>query len=733
MQLAVERGEPHSGVQPSCESGAAQPSLESESDIKAEHDITLAEIVGSVAKGTKLNRGILLPIATRKALLARVVGTRLVLLRLKERIELRRKKRKREVRNFWLALKYIWWPKITRVFRPIPNIEFFRPSIKHVESHFGTAVASYFVLLRWLFYMNLTILVVWMLFVLIPQFVLEPYLRTQRQPTVPCIYTNDSYECPSAYDTNLHFLALPSCKSPPSDAVTATFCAADHSSRVVALPNGTENSTGCPYSSTEYYLCPAYQPVPVAYLMCTAVVYCISFIMLIISLGRAYVDSTVKFSPFIKANFCHAIFSAWDYKISNARAVKVKKAFIRTELQEELAVYDVQSAKPRNFCKVVLIRIVTNLIVLALMAACGAAIITATKYSWNQLVALNLNAIGLIVPILIIASIIILPIIFHVIAGFEQYETQSGHEIMTLIRSSFFRISTLIVYLVAAYAAIQCTQNKNIQASELNTTYCVNQCWETFIGQQFYNLQILEFLFVTLFTIIYECGRHALYKAFHKRVQHKVLKSILSRASFSISDSFNDLVYYQLLMWLGFFFCPALPAFQVIILFITFFVKKYSLMFNLEPQKDALFRASSTTVVSAVTFLVVLGGSVFPLGYAVSRFRPSVDCGPFRDKATFLSVISEVVDASGTGGKEFLYYVSSSGFIVPLIMVLITLLFISFAVIIAKKKLLRLTIAHLDAEGLSLINIDESTLPLLVELRHQSSAAQEANLDCSEF
>ena len=140
------------------------------------------------------------------------------------------------------------------------------------------------------------------------------------------------------------------------------------------------------------------------------------------------------------------------------------------------------------------------------MAACGAAIITATKYSWNQvcvryssavlnflrctnllpphhtlqLVALNLNAIGLIVPILIIASIIILPIIFHVIAGFEQYETQSGHEIMTLIRSSFFRISTLIVYLVAAYAAIQCTQNKNIQASELNTTYCVNQVWSTF-------------------------------------------------------------------------------------------------------------------------------------------------------------------------------------------------------------------------------------------------------------
>ena len=95
-----------------------------------------------------------------------------------------------------------------------------------------------------------------------------------------------------------------------------------------------------------------------------------------------------------------------------------------------------------------------------------------------QLVAQKLNAIGLIVPILIIASIIILPIIFHVIAGFEQYKTQSGHEKMTLIRSSFVRISTLLIYIIAAFSAIECTQSKDIQLAALNTfknntTYCL--------------------------------------------------------------------------------------------------------------------------------------------------------------------------------------------------------------------------------------------------------------------
>ena len=35
-----------------------------------------------------------------------------------------------------------------------------------------------------------------------------------------------------------------------------------------------------------------------------------------------------------------------------------------------------------------------------------------------------------------------------------------------------------------------------------------------------------------------------------------------------------------------------------------------------------------------------------------------------------MAVISEVVDGSSAGAKEFFHYMSSSGFIVPLIMVL---------------------------------------------------------------
>ncbi len=41
--------------------------------------------------------------------------------------------------------------------------------MKEVESHFGTAVVSYFIFLRWLFVMNLIIFAFWFGFVVIPQ------------------------------------------------------------------------------------------------------------------------------------------------------------------------------------------------------------------------------------------------------------------------------------------------------------------------------------------------------------------------------------------------------------------------------------------------------------------------------------------------------------------------------------------------------------------------------------
>ena len=63
------------------------------------------------------------------------------------------------------------WPKIKSQLRIFRSYRLWKSHIKQVEGHFGTAVVSYFIFLRWLFVMNLVIFALWFGFVCIPQFI----------------------------------------------------------------------------------------------------------------------------------------------------------------------------------------------------------------------------------------------------------------------------------------------------------------------------------------------------------------------------------------------------------------------------------------------------------------------------------------------------------------------------------------------------------------------------------
>ena len=194
--------------------------------------------------------------------------------------------------------------------------ELWRSHIKQVEGHFGTAVASYFVLLRWLFYMNVIIFGVWTLFVSIPQFVVEPSLGEEHLPCIKRNGSNGSYKC----SHNTIVLLLPGNCTISRGVTKATLCS-NKSAAVTTIPKGTKPTTICNKSSLEFeewYQCPADLPSfgspvdlvtgrggyndtvlflghysklteyngisynrPVAILVCTAVVFGISFIMLI--------------------------------------------------------------------------------------------------------------------------------------------------------------------------------------------------------------------------------------------------------------------------------------------------------------------------------------------------------------------------------------------------------------------------------------------------------------------
>lgn len=60
------------------------------------------------------------------------------------------------------------WPKIKSRLQVIRSWELWKEHMKEIEGHFGTAVVSYFIFLRWLFIMNIIIFALWFSFVIIP-------------------------------------------------------------------------------------------------------------------------------------------------------------------------------------------------------------------------------------------------------------------------------------------------------------------------------------------------------------------------------------------------------------------------------------------------------------------------------------------------------------------------------------------------------------------------------------
>ncbi len=71
------------------------------------------------------------------------------------------------------------WPKIKSRLRIALSYRLWNGHMKEVEGHFGTAVVSYFVYLRWLFIMNLVIFALWFGLVVVPNSI---YVSVENPP-----------------------------------------------------------------------------------------------------------------------------------------------------------------------------------------------------------------------------------------------------------------------------------------------------------------------------------------------------------------------------------------------------------------------------------------------------------------------------------------------------------------------------------------------------------------------
>lgn len=595
-----------------------------------------------------------------------------------------------------MKLKDVHWPKMRNKLKEISSYELWRGRIKKVEAYYGTAVAGYFVSLRWLLWVNVALGAVWCGCVCIPQVVWEASSPASTSPDyelqllLACNYSNGSvfYNC-FHYKWYSYILDL---------------LVGQGRYRYTMLYLGH-------YSTSSHLLSASYN-IPAAILFFTLATYVVSFILIAFKLSHTYNGTFLDLGVDASSNFCNKLFSAWDHNVVDRSAIKLKKASIATDLKEELSELYKKAFK-RTYLQlagIVFIRTVTNLLVIAVLALSAGAVYYATEWSWKERIAVSsvpLSSLNgnvptvlkaFLVPLVMNVLELVLPWFFELVVRLEKFKTKGGEVAMTIIRTAVVRIGNMAVYAVLVYIAVSCTQNTEVfyvPTYTSNTTYCT-PCWETFLGQQFYTLALTNFLISIIGTIIIDTTRHIFHKLFHHRVKNKLLQALLSKRTFSISENILDLISSQFLLWMGFLFFPLHPLLMIFMLFVTFYVKWYSLMKNMEPRRKRVFRGALTQFLFVLLLLFVLLIAMIPVGFSAARLKPSEDCGPFKGKETMLAVLTDLINSiPNYRAQELIKFLTSSGFLIPLNMAYTATIFLLLVILRATHKKLQLVKAQL--------------------------------------
>ncbi|XP_042308524.1 transmembrane channel-like protein 8 [Sceloporus undulatus] len=391
-----------------------------------------------------------------------------------------------------------------------------------------------------------------------------------------------------------------------------------------------------------------------------------------------------EFKPCVSAR----IFSEWDFCIQSPEAATLKQKTIynglKIDLAEEMRHLQNQQRTRKDLAQLYLLRLVINCVILLLMAAAFYFIHLATeisqKYSQNDAAKLGVLS-QYLPPVTISIANIFLPFLFHILVQLENYSPNTEVN-LTLVRCVILKLSSLGMFLfflghrvlcVGSSSALQC------QPCGYNKLY---QCWETHIGQEMYKMTIFSFLTTLAFTFLISLPRSLLAK--HST---SALAQWLGKEEFLVPHNVLDIVAAQTVIWIGIFFCPLLPLLGCVSIFLTFFVKKYTLFQNCQPSTK-LFRASHSKFLFHIMLLLGLFLACSPLSYVITRVSPSHACGLFRNYSSSWQAVPVAVSHLPPSAQLVLNFAASNVFCFSLLMLLSLILTVYISQAQANRKVI---------------------------------------------
>uniref|UniRef100_A0A8B9TSP9 Transmembrane channel-like protein n=1 Tax=Anas platyrhynchos TaxID=8839 RepID=A0A8B9TSP9_ANAPL len=497
--------------------------------------------------------------------------------------------------------------------------------IKKIESHFGSGVASYFIFLRWLFGINIVLTIMTGAFVVLPELLAGAPFGSTVSKTIP------KERIASAQDLD-------------------TIWSLGGYLQYSVLFYG--------YYGRDRKIGKAGYRLPLAYFLVGMAVFAYSFIILLKKMAK---NSRMSLASASDENytFCWRLFCAWDYLIGNPEAAESKAAAIVNSIREAI-LEEQEKKKTKNLAVTISLRIIANILVLLSLAGSIYIIYFVVdrsqrlEHTKKELTLWEKNEVSVVVSLITMIA----PSAFELVAALEMYHPR------TTLRFQLARV--LVLYLGNLYSLIIAlldkvnimsdaviiptsflshTQSLTVPDSQVNQTVSYNtqnsqdQCWETYVGQEMLKLSIIDMIFTVASILLIDFFRGLCVRYLSDCWCWDLESKFPEYGEFKIAENVLHLVYNQGMIWMGAFFSPCLPAFNVLKLIGLMYLRSWAVLTCNVPHQQ-VFRASRSNNFYLAMLLFMLFLCMLPTIFAIARYKPSLNCGPFSMLIYYLQSIA---------------------------------------------------------------------------------------------
>ena len=389
-------------------------------------------------------------------------------------------------------------------------------SIKDIESHFGTVVASYFLLLRWLLSINLVISLFFSIFVMIPEYLVQ--------------------NGRSDFDiANVDFKS--SLKNLKKMSFESTF-------HFDAFVEESYAFYGKFKSNSKLW---GWYDVPTAYISVVSFSFIYSFIIISIRIANN-ASSEISRQDESKTRFSMLVFGGWDFSIGSAETAASKKAALATQFREALSEMKAKEKKVNSWSTIAL-RLFAHSLFLAMLVGSAVAIIKVSSIPELS------YSVGFVMSLITW----IYPSLFEILGALERREPAD------FMKWQLIRVFVLYLgNLATLFGSITNHIEEETRHAHEDQQSVLDHCWETKVGVEMLRLSLFDMVFVLVQIFFQEFFRGLIVRYMNGICCWNLEQGFPGYAEFKLADNILHLIYNQGISWMGTYFSPGLP-----IIFIT--------------------------------------------------------------------------------------------------------------------------------------------------------------------